>query len=64
MLFEVTGTVRFEGEDLELKLEEITCSGDREYSVKGKKKEERSVLEGAAEQIVEAIVGCFNRYKE
>jgi hypothetical protein len=45
-------------------LEEVTCSGDREFKVKGKKKEERALLEGVGEGVVEAMVDCFNRYKE
>lgn len=49
---------------MELKLEELTCSGDREYKVKGKSKEEKATLQPLAEQIVDVVVGCFNRYKE
>jgi hypothetical protein len=29
VLYEISGKIDFEGEDLSLKLEEITCSGDR-----------------------------------
>lgn len=64
VLYEITGRVRFEGEDLELKLQELTCSGDREFQVKGKSKEERALLQAAAGQILEVVVGCFNRFKE
>jgi len=44
ILYEISGKVNFEGEDLFLNLKEFTCSGDREYEVKGKKAEERAKL--------------------
>ena len=34
----MTGRVAFEGDGLEIKLEDISCTGDRDYSVKGKVK--------------------------
>ena len=38
VLFELTGKMVFEGDGLEIKLDDITCTGDRDYSVKGKVK--------------------------
>lgn len=52
VLFELTGKVVFEGEGLEIKLEDVTCTGDREYSVKGKVKEERERVSKVAGKLV------------
>jgi hypothetical protein len=32
--------------------------------VKGKSQEERAIVEAAAEQLIDCVVQCFNRYKE
>jgi hypothetical protein len=63
-MYEITGKVNFEGEELYLKLEEFTCSGDQEYSIKGKKKEEKEKLKPFAKKVASLIVGVFNSYKE
>ena len=63
-MYEISGKIKFEGEELYVKLEELTCSGDQEFSVKGKKKEEREKLKPFASKIVSLVVEVFNRYKE
>jgi hypothetical protein len=47
-----------------VKVEEVTCSGDREWQAKGKKKEEREKLAGVGNKLLEAMVGVINRFKE
>jgi hypothetical protein len=42
----------------------MTCSGDQHYRVKGKKAEEKAVVESLGKDLVELITQIFNRYKE
>jgi hypothetical protein len=56
VLYEITGTLKFEGDELELKLKELTCSGDQEWGVKGKVKEEKERLRSVGGKIVGAVV--------
>ncbi len=63
LLYEISGKIKFEGEELEVKVAEVTCSGDREWQAKGKKKEEREKLAGVGGKLVEAMVGVINRFK-
>ena len=64
VLYEISGDISFEGEDLKIKLVELTCSGDQDYVVKGKKAEEKAKLSSVAGKLVSLVVETFNRYKE
>lgn len=44
-------------------MEELTCTGDREYSVKAKKAEDKEKVSAIANSIVELIIREFNRFK-
>ena len=63
-MYELTGKVSFEGEDLHLKITDLTCTGDQEFSVKGKNKEEKAKLHSVAGKLIPTIVEHFNSYKE
>ena len=63
VLYEITGKISFEGEDLVINLLEFTCSGDREYKVQSKKAEERAKLESVVDCLAEVVVQVFNGFK-
>lgn len=44
ILYDLSGEIKFEGDALLIKIKEVACSGDQEYTVKGKKKEEKEKL--------------------
>ena len=62
-MYEISGKISFEGEDLFIKLEDISCSGDRDYRVSGKVKEEKEKLLTVSEKMIGVIVQAFNSYK-
>lgn len=63
ILYELSGEIKFEGEELMLKIQEVACSGDQEYTVKGKKQEEKEKLIAVGEKIIQVMVDCLNQYK-
>lgn len=56
--------MKFEGDDLQLTIEDMTCSGDQEYSVKGKVVEEREKLQSVGAGVVAVLLQTFNAYKQ
>ena len=42
----------------------MTCTGDQEFGVKGKTKEEKEKLRAVASKVVAVVVEHFGSYKE